>query len=754
MVKAKEHYLKDELYDLVKKDRRIFDFIQEGSLDGIWYWDLEKPENEWMSPKFWTEFGYKPEEMPHNPAACQDIINEEDLKVALENFNKHCADPNHPYDQTVRYKHKNGSTVYIRCRGIAIRDDKGKPIRMLGAHNNVTRIKELEAFYKHREELWQNTFQKMNDGFLIINHERVFTYVNKAAQRFIGKDTFDLLGESIETFFPVNLNKAFYETLKKVQNTKKTIDFHDDIHFENGEKGHQYLTIQPFDGGICIFLSKILKEIREVNLQLLRDNKIIRKMTQQIPGVVYQYRYHPDGRNYFPYASDHIWNVYEVTPEQVKEDAALVLSRIHLEDYDRVLNEINTSYETLETWESTYRVDLPSRGVRVLHGIAKPEKLEDGSVVWHGYIRDITEKKQTEDELDAGKKRWQFALEGAKDGIWDWNLKTNDVFFSKQWKSMLGYSENEIKNNVQEWENLVHPDDLESCFEDIQKHLDGKTQFYSNIHRLRCKDNSYKWILDRGKVIEYNEKNEPIRFIGTHTDITERIILEQQFKEKNSELEQFNYITSHDLQEPLNTVISFAKLLEREREKLSEVGKKSVDNISSSAIRMRGLIRALLDLSRVGGSSKKTKVILHDVIDGIRSDLHDLLSKSKASIVYASEINELICHEVEFTKLLQNLITNAIKYMPEGKTPKINIKVEEQKTHYKFSVSDNGIGIEEQYFEQIFESFKRLHHNTKTYSGTGIGLAYCKKVARLHNGEIWLSSKINKGSTFYFTIEK
>ncbi len=145
---SSENYLKKELYDLIKTDSKIFDFVQNSCLDGVWYWDLEQPENEWMNEKFWTTLGYDPEKMPHKSEAWQSIINQDDLNLALDNFNKHCEDPNHPYDQTVRYTHKNGSTVWIRCRGLAIRDDNNKPIRMLGAHHDVTDLKNAELELK------------------------------------------------------------------------------------------------------------------------------------------------------------------------------------------------------------------------------------------------------------------------------------------------------------------------------------------------------------------------------------------------------------------------------------------------------------------------------------------------------------------------------------------------------------------------------------------------------------------------------
>lgn len=137
-------YLKEELYELIKMDNSIFDFIQESALDGLWYWDLEKPEEEWMNPKFWKTLGYDPKEMPHKSAAWQDIIHEDDLKKVTENFIKHCENSNHLYEQTVRYKHKNGTTVWIKCTGKAIHNPEGKALRMLGAHTDITHLKKQE----------------------------------------------------------------------------------------------------------------------------------------------------------------------------------------------------------------------------------------------------------------------------------------------------------------------------------------------------------------------------------------------------------------------------------------------------------------------------------------------------------------------------------------------------------------------------------------------------------------------------------
>lgn len=215
------HYLKRELYDLIKRDESIFDFIQEGSLDGLWYWDLEKPENEWMNDRFWKVLGYDPEEMPHLSSAWQGIINQEDLKIATENLNKHLENPDHPYDQEVRYTQKNGSTVWIRCRGVAIRDKFGKPLRMLGAHQDITTIKSKE------EEA--STLAKMLDiapnSIIIHDFDGKILYANQKA--------FEVNGYSPEEFMALDLHSIDVpESAELIEERIKTIKKYGHAEFE------------------------------------------------------------------------------------------------------------------------------------------------------------------------------------------------------------------------------------------------------------------------------------------------------------------------------------------------------------------------------------------------------------------------------------------------------------------------------------------------------------------------------------------
>ena len=147
-----EHYLKTELYELVRKDPAIFEFLQAGSLDGIWYWDVERQDQEWMSPRFKELFGYRDDEIPNTSEWWMANIFPEDRDLALDNFAKHLADADHPYDQIVRYRHRDGGTVWVRCRGLAVRNEKGEPIRLLGCHTDVTALKRAEEDLRRQAE--------------------------------------------------------------------------------------------------------------------------------------------------------------------------------------------------------------------------------------------------------------------------------------------------------------------------------------------------------------------------------------------------------------------------------------------------------------------------------------------------------------------------------------------------------------------------------------------------------------------------
>ncbi len=227
----------------------------------------------------------------------------------------------------------------------------------------------------------------------------------------------------------------------------------------------------------------------------------------------------------------------------------------------------------------------------------------------------------------------------------------------------------------------------------------------------------------------------------------------KEIKEKNEVLEEFTYIASHDLQEPLRTVSSFAEIISLEYgDKLDETGNTSIRFIMEATTRMSGLIRGLLDYSRLGRSEKLSKVDLNRIIDELQQDLSSLLKKTEVEI-NVEALPTIECYEMEMRLLFQNLITNGIKFAKKDVLPKITISssFNSKSNNWEFKVSDNGIGIKEENKDKIFLIFKKLH-NKSDYEGTGIGLAHCKKITNLHKGDIGVESVFGEGCSFHFTI--
>ncbi len=275
-----------------------------------------------------------------------------------------------------------------------------------------------------------------------------------------------------------------------------------------------------FEGyiGSCVDITELL----DAKEKLQSSFELFTKLSQSVPGVVYQYQLFEDGHSCFPYASQGIEVIYGVTPEQVKDDASAVFAVLHPDDIDRIVQSIQDSALTLNTWQLEYRVLLPNKGMRWMSGLSRPERLADGSTLWHGFITDITENKALEQQLLEGQLRLKFAFEGSGDGMWDWNVETSEVFFSKRWKEMLGFAEDEISGSLEEWDRRVHPDDKPKVMADLQSYFEGSTPTYLNEHRVLCKDGSYKWILDRGMAMTRDANGRPSRMLGTHSDITDR----------------------------------------------------------------------------------------------------------------------------------------------------------------------------------------------------------------------------------------
>ena len=397
-------------------------------------------------------------------------------------------------------------------------------------------------------------------------------------------------------------------------------------------------------------------------------------------------------------------------------------------------------------------------GCRWLETHASPLRDATGQIVAQLAItRDITARKEAEAALRESRERFELAVRGAVDGIWDWNVVTGEDYFSDRWCELLGYAPGELKPVADTWVGLLHPDDKERTLAAVQVHFEQRTPFDIE-YRLRTKGGEYLWVRAGGQA-RWDAAGKPVRMAGSITDITVRKRIETELEQLNSdlqrsnqELEQFAYVASHDLQEPLRAVAGCVQILRnRYQDKLDARADELIRHSVEGAERMQTLIADLLAFSSVGTQGTKPVPLESGAALGTALvNLRTALTESGATVTH-DPLPSVVGDRTQLTQLFQNLVGNALKYRSPARPPAIHVSAEPEGEQWRFAVQDNGIGIEPQYFERIFVIFQRLHTRAE-YPGTGIGLALCKKIVERHGGRLWLESQPGEGTVFYFTL--
>ncbi len=380
---------------------------------------------------------------------------------------------------------------------------------------------------------------------------------------------------------------------------------------------------------------------------------------------------------------------------------------------------------------------------------------------------DITTLRETEERLT-------FAVEGAGDGIWDWNIDTGSLSFSGCYESMLGFCSGELKPDVDTWKISIHPDDYDRVQSCLKNYLAGFIPFYSVKFRLYCKDGSYKWILCRGAIVSRNNDNVPVRMIGIHTDISKQVEDEQalisarkEAEAANSAKSQFLASMSHELRTPLNAVMGFSQLLQmNKKEPLTTSQEGSVQEIFIAGKHLLELINEILDLSKIeSGNTEITleRVVLGEVIYESLQLIAPLTKETGITIqLYRDGIEVAVgqlfeCQDtvmadlIRLKQVLINLLGNAIKYnRKDGKIIISFNQVDNNQT--RISITDTGLGLTTEQQTKLFIVFNRLGAENSNVEGTGIGLVISKKFTELMNGNIGVESQVNVGSTFWIEL--
>jgi two-component system CheB/CheR fusion protein len=385
----------------------------------------------------------------------------------------------------------------------------------------------------------------------------------------------------------------------------------------------------------------------------------------------------------------------------------------------------------------------------------------------NGYVanyRDISERKEAEEKLRHERYLLRTLIDNLPVYIYIKDTQLRHVINNKANVELIGAANEEETIG----KTVLDYFDTTSALEFMQadrKVLESGMPVLGLEEKIIGHTNEVRWLLT--SKIPLIEHNQTVGLVGISQDITERKKAELVLNElnaslatqasklaaSNTELERFAYVASHDLQEPLRMVRSFLQLLKKKYEgQLDDKAREYIDFAVDGSERMKKLIMDLLEYSRVGFVPTKFELInMNEVVQRTLQILHESIKSSGAEI-RVNHLPSVYGIKTQLEQVVLNLITNALKYRKEG-TPIITIQAEEGSTHWKFSISDNGIGIEPRFFDKIFIIFQRLNNHSEQ-RGSGLGLAICKKIVEGHKGTIWVDSKMDSGSTFCFTVCK
>lgn len=507
-------------------------------------------------------------------------------------------------------------------------------------------------------------------------------------------------------------------------------------------------------------LQKLQKQLKQQNIRLQQSQSLLQSvLNSSIDGVaVFEAHRNEQGK-----IIDLKWRLLNETAEKIilktfdelSETTLLQIFPAHLQNglFDAYISVIETGQSLVK--ELFYQEpNDPGCWLQIA-----AVKLNDGLAVT---FRDITERKQSEIAIQESEEKFRTIFEQAAVGICQVTLSGNFLKVNQRLCNLLDYSESELLQKTA-WE-ITHPDDIKADIEYARQVLIGERTSYSIEKRLMGKNGTIIWA-NVTVSIPQNSSTPLNEFIAIVEDISERKLAQQQLQESlkiqtsyaeklarsNAELEQFAYVASHDLQAPLGTIASFAQLLQkRYTNQLDDKANRLIQNILCGCTRMQTLIDDLLQYSRINTNQKSFKPTnFNQILQEACENLQFIMRQNQVTITYGF-LPTLAGEPSQLIQLFQNLIANAIKYR-QNQPPCIEINAINQQYQWLFSIKDNGIGIDPKHSQRIFQIFQRLH-TQEEYTGTGIGLAICKKIIEHHGGQIWVESEPGQGSTFYFTL--
>lgn len=668
-------------------------------------------------------------------------------------------------------------------------------------------IKESENHYR---QLYNHMLEAVAYHQVIFENGKASDYiylkVNESFEKHTGQK--NVVGKKGSEVFPITHknNPELLERIERVALTGKSEQY--ETYISESDTWY-FITLYSIEKDIVISIFSNITERKKAEEQKAEIYKRFERISSNVPGAIYEFCMRPDGTSYIPYASSGIKKIFEVTPEEVKTDASKIFNLIHPDDREIFFNSISESAKKLESWYNENRIILSSGKIIWVEGTSTPHKLEDGSILWYGYMNDITNRKLSEIELLENKSFFEqlFIQSSTSTQLLDkegWCIRINpklSELFGVLPEHIEGKKYNILKDDEIIRTGVIHH--LKKVFENketVHWEVNFDIQHASESTGVKVSKPEKRWFQNIAYPI-LNAQGELMYVIVQHEDITERKLAEFEIKKlnlelenrveertlelsnsqtallnlvedlneksleldnnatlleaKNKELETFTYSVSHDLKAPLRGIDGYSRLLEEYySENLNNEGRQFIKTIREGTMQMNQLIEDLLAYSRLERSTLRPSSLNSvQFFDNILTFFKDDILKNKIKVEKDIPECQIIADSDGLTIAMRNIVENAIKFSSKGSNPKIKISLKENVSSWLLSVEDNGIGFNMKYSKRIFEIFQRLNL-PEQYAGTGIGLAMVSKSVDRMGGKIWAESELGKGAKFYIQISK
>ena len=704
---------------------RRFELLSEHSRDIILFMRLEDGRILEANVAAMQAYGYSRDELL--ALTIQDLRARDTQDLTSDQMNR--ANTGGILFETVHMR-KDGSTfpVEVSSQGATIGDVR----TLVSIVRDITERKQAEeeiaSLSKFPTENPNPVLRVQTDGKVI--------YANAASRELL-----ELWQCEVNEYIPADFKDLINAQVQAEAN--KTVDI------PCNDKVYSIMLAPVLESGYVNLYGRDITARRLAERALLKSEEKYRLLADNSKDWIYWIR--PDGS--FRYVSPACERISGFTPSDFLTNPHLFIDIVHPEDRERVEAHLNEFPSKSGAENLEYRIITNTGELRWINHSCNPLYTDNGEYIGRsGANRDITERKQAETSLHESEGKLRVAVKNSnfvlaqfdRELRYQWIYNPHPDFDPSQ---VIGKRDDELDSSE-------GPSQLAALKQRVIESGEGAREeiSFQRSDGARTYDFTIEPILDTGGLV--------VGATSAAFDITERVQTEEELqrmmeelKHSNAELEQFAYVASHDLQEPLRGIAGLAQLLQhRYQGQLDTRADEYIDHIVDGTQRMQTLINDLLAYSRIGrrGETIQTadaNTVLRAALENLSTAIHEY----GATVTHES-LPLVLADSTQLIQLFQNLIGNAIKFRSES-SPQIHIGVSDAGAFWQFSVADNGIGIEPEYFERIFQVFQRLH-TRREYKGTGIGLAICKKIIERHGGQIWVESEFGQGSTFYFTLQK